>query len=199
MIIYIEGVDGSGKTTLADKIAKMCEKEKIEYDRYAERAISTKPDSVNRITFEELVKKFEFMANDYVLHILDRGPISDCIYRMFDEYEPVGKLQDYISLFEKCKGNLIIIYARTKKAEEMMHKRGDDNPVAIALHRELSKSYDLVMGVINNYLTSQIILFDFSKRNATNYIVECSKSYAKHTQWYNKGKKSIEKLNKEVK
>lgn len=189
MIIYIEGVDGSGKTTLADKIAKMCKKEKFVYERYAERNISTKPDAVNRITFEELVEKFEFMANDKVLHILDRGPISDCIYRMFDDYEPVGKLQDYISLFDRCKNKLMIVYARTKKAEEMMRKRGDDNPVAISHHKELSKAYDLVMGIVNTYLNNKIIPYDFSKRNATSYIVECTKSLM-----YNKSK-----ANKEVK
>lgn len=176
MIIYIEGVDGSGKSTLADKIAKMCKKEKFVYERYAERNISTKPDAINRITFEELVKKFEFMANDSVLHILDRGPISDCIYRMFDEYEPVGKLQDYISLFDGCKNKLMIVYARTKKAEEMMHKRGDDNPVAISRHKELSKAYDLVMGIVNTYLNNKVIPYDFSKRNAASYVVECVKS-----------------------
>lgn len=176
MIVYIEGVDGSGKSTLADKIAKMCEKEKFIYNRYAERDISTKPDVLNRITFEELVNKFNQMANDGVLHIMDRGPISDCIYRMFDNYEPVGKLEDYIALFDGCKNKLLIIYARTKKAEEMMRKRGDDNPVAISRHKELSKAYDLVMGIVNTYLTNKIIPFDFSKRNSTSYIVDCVKS-----------------------
>lgn len=176
MIIYIEGVDGSGKSTLADKIAKMCKKEKIEYDRYAERSISTKPDSLNRITFDELVIKFNQMANDKVLHILDRGPLSDCIYRMFDDYEPVGKLADYISLFEGCKNKLMIVFARTKKAEELMLKRGDDNPVAISHHKELSKAYDLIMGIVNTYLTNKVILYDFSKRNSTSYVVDCVKS-----------------------
>lgn len=176
MIVYIEGVDGSGKSTLADKIAKMCEKEKFIYNRYAERDIPTKPLALNRMKFEELVVKFNQMANDSVLHIMDRGPISDCIYRMFDNYEPVGKLEDYIAMFDGCKNNLMIVYARTKKAEEMMRKRGDDNPIAMSRHKELSKAYDLIMGIVNTYLNKKIIPFDFSKRNATNFIIDCTKS-----------------------
>lgn len=168
MIIYLEGPDGSGKSTLANSIYKVCLEENIDVERFAERNISTHPLKPDRISFDRLIDELTYMAEDNMVHILDRGPISDCIYRMFDNFDPVGKLEDYIKLFKKFvdKNQLILIYARTKAAEKAMKERGDENPIALNRHKELSKAYDLIMGVISYSINSDMLIYDFTVDNA---------------------------------
>lgn len=167
MIIYLEGPDGSGKTTLANAIAKFCDSKDFVYERDAEKRISTHPTRPDRVDKATLFDRLEEMLADGVVHILDRGPISDSIYRMFDDYKPVAKLEDYLKLFKQYRNNIIIVYTRTEHAEEAMLARGDDNPVAIRHHKELTKAYDLLMGIIKYNLPTRCRKFDYTVENAT--------------------------------
>ena len=45
--------------------------------------------------------------------------------------------------------------------------RGDDNPVAIRNHKELTKAYDLLMGIIKYNLPTRCRKFDYTVENAT--------------------------------
>lgn len=174
MIIYLEGPDGSGKTTLANKIAKLCEEQEVQIVPNGETLISTHPNRPDRITKENLFASLDDMAKSNTVYILDRGPISDSIYRMFDNYEPVCKLEDIAKSFAQYLVNkqAIIIYTRSDKAEEAMLARGDDNPVALRRHKELTKAYDLIMGVLNMTLRNTIMRFDFSKPSDTEDILQ---------------------------
>lgn len=164
MIIYLEGPDGSGKSTLADKIVGLCKELNIECIRNAEATISTHPARPNRVTKKQLFEQLEFMANEPRLFILDRGPISDSIYRMFDNYDPVCKLEDYAKLFRKFidSQQMLIIYTRTNNAEKAMLERGDDNPVSLKRHKELTKAYDMIMGCLNYSLNNVIWRYDYT-------------------------------------
>lgn len=167
MIIYLEGPDGSGKSTLADNIAKMCQEKGYEFDRFAEKNISTHPQRPDRIDKEHMLDELRYMANTDIVHILDRGPISDNIYRMFDNFEPVAKLEDYVKLFKEGGDKVMIIYTRTENAEKAMLERGDDNPVALRRHKELTKAYDAVMGILNCAINFKLIKFDYMEEGAT--------------------------------
>ena len=175
MIIYLEGPDGSGKSTLADRIAELCEEQHIPCDRFSEQQISTNPTKPYRVDKETLFSRLEAMSASEIIHILDRGPISDNIYRMFDNYEALGKLEDYVKLFKSFNKNILIIYCRTNKAEEAMLTRGDDNPIAINKHKELTKAYDLVMGLIKYNLPNNIIKYDFTLPNEIEHILNIIK------------------------
>lgn len=184
MIIYLDGPDGSGKSTLANEIARICKEEGYSFDRFAERNIATNPRGNYRIDAEHLFDELKYMAKDNTIHILDRGPISDNLYRMFDNYEPVAKLEDYLKLFKEFNKNkqMILIYTRTDAAEKAMLERGDDNPIAINRHKELSKAYDLIMGVINFNLNGKMILFDYTLPNATDKLLNKVKETLKENK-----------------
>lgn len=173
MIVYIEGVDGSGKSTLANKIANMCKKLGYKYDRYAESKISTNPTKSDRVNEDYLFEELRRMANDNsTIYILDRGPISDNIYRIFDNYKPVATLEELAKALNSYGNKIIIIYAKTGIAERAMITRGDDNPVALKHHKELSKVYDITMKLLNLILCNKIVNFNYTKRKSKKTILD---------------------------
>ena len=151
MIVYVEGVDGSGKTTLINNLAKKLIDLGYNVEVNAENFIPTRPNNGWRIEEDEMYSTLYGMLESDRIFFLDRGPISDIVYRVFDDYEPVttyNKIRKWI----KLHNNIMVIYCRTDKAKENMIKRGDDNPVSLARHNEISKVYDLVMENIPHYI-----------------------------------------------
>lgn len=165
MIIYLEGVDGTGKSTLV----RMLEDSLSEFgkvDAKANERIPTYPTRPNRVNQTKLFKELKAMARDNVIHIIDRGPISDIIYRVFDDYDPVttlDKVEEFIKLYNN---RILTIYCRNSNAKRNMLERGDDNPIAIAKHDELSKSFDIVMNILFNNLSCNCAIYDFNDRNS---------------------------------
>lgn len=88
-------------------------------------------------------------------------------------------MPDYIKLFKEFvdKNQMLIIYTRTMKAEEAMKARGDDNPVALNRHKELTKAYDLIMGLINMNLKNHCWRFDYTLPNATEEILKIVENF----------------------
>lgn len=164
MIIYLEGPDGSGKSTAATNIAKRLVGLGYQVDRFAERNISTHPTRPYRIDDFHLFDELEYMEKDDTIHILDRGPLSDIVYRVFDDYKPVANFTQYLSFFSHHEA--IIIYCKTDNAEQAMNERGDDNPVALQRHKELTKVYDIVMAAIATVSVTPGLVYDYT-RNTT--------------------------------
>ena len=173
MIIYLEGVDGSGKTTLAKTIQKICKNLKIPCDIQAERFICTKPNCENRVNPEELIELFRRMQEERSkVYVLDRGPISDIVYRIFDDYDPVIDLDSFIELInEGSHDNTMLIYCKNVDAYNNMIARGDDNQVAITKHKELSKLYDLVIDIFYPRISCSYIKYDYNSYNAQDKIM----------------------------
>lgn len=167
MIVYIEGVDGSGKTILTNNIGIHCRKLGYECDTTAECTISTNPKSLYRVNNTYLFTILKNMANDNAtIYILDRGPISDIIYRIFDNYKPIATLEQCVKAFKDYGNKIIIIHAKTASAEKAMMRRGDDNSTALEHHKELSKIYDNIMNLLNYILCGKIVKFDWTKRKS---------------------------------
>lgn len=152
MIIQVEGVDGSGKSSLVKHLGEFFDKlndgldQPFNYNLEAEKLIPTKPGAP-RIDSIQLHEVLDAMAeDDTTVFVLDRGPFSDIIYRLFDDYMPVTTIGTLAKRFDKwTKQNKgIVIYCTTRKAEENMLKRGDDNEVSIKNHKLLSKIYDML-------------------------------------------------------
>ena len=152
MIIYIEGVDGSGKTTLARALAKRLETlsklNGIKVEPDGETMISTKPWQEDRITADALVDNLLKMSKDTTtVYIVDRGPLSDIIYRTFDDgkYSPVLNLEQFLYVWLANSRGFIVVHCDSALSEELMHERGDDNEVSIKEHRKLRYLFQQIM------------------------------------------------------
>ena len=150
MIIYFEGPDGSGKSTLLNTIYNDLINKGYKVDPQANRFIPTHPKAEYRVSERQLFRQLKRMSeDDSKVYLIDRGPISDIIYRVFDDYKPVTTPARVASFISAHMFNTVTIYCRTDLAEQKMLERGDDNPIAIQRHKEITKLYDLFMnGVI---------------------------------------------------
>lgn len=158
MIIYIEGVDGSGKTTLLNMLAEKIDPIKIirgiELIKDANKFIPTLPTVKDRVSSHDLVKEIKRMASDdTTIYLVDRGPISDIIYRTFDEYKPVIDLDDIIKLLKPLidDDRVLVLFCDSDKAYSKMLDRGDNNKIAITHHKQLRYLFNNIMPLFSNY------------------------------------------------
>lgn len=151
MLIYVEGVDGSGKTRLVKKLAKDFRKMGYRVDDKAELRVITHPKG-NRVSESVLYKELELMMRDKsTLFIMDRGPLTDIIYRLVDQEKSVTELGKFLTWASDLADVLNIIYCRTSNAKELMLQRGDDNPYAVKYHDILLRAYEMVMPLLSIY------------------------------------------------
>lgn len=162
MIIYLEGPDGSGKSTLSDAITD----ELITRDmpvmqiKDGNCGVDTHPKSPFRNTPDQLISAFAQLAYSDMIYVLDRGPISDVIYRCYDEYEPVISVDKVVNLLSLLKNKVKVIFCDNDIAEQKMLERGDDNPIAIAKHKEITNNYRSIMYFIEHEV------FDYTRTTA---------------------------------
>lgn len=148
MIIYFEGPDGAGKSTLIDAVEKELTKNTM-YDVYkhAEQLMPTHPKDKNRMEGVDVIYRlFQYANDNCCVYLIDRGLISDWVYRLFDNYKPVCNIKTILNVLSEIvdNGNGIIVYCNSALAEQKMLERGDDNPIALQRHKEISHAFDLV-------------------------------------------------------
>lgn len=168
MIIYLEGPDGSGKSTLSDAITNELIKRDLPVIQTKDGKcdIDTHPRSQYRNTAPQLIMNFVDMAYKDAIYVLDRGPVSDVVYRQFDEYEPVINSGQLYCLLNMTVDKVYVVYCRTDVAEEKMLERGDDNPIAIKKHKEIAKAYDELM---SNMFGLPYNIFDYTDQTAEDF------------------------------
>lgn len=169
MLINLEGPDGSGKTTLSDAITAELIREDLPViqTKDGKCKVDTHPKSRYRNKPTDLISAMTDMAYSDNIFVLDRGPISDVVYRNFDDYEPVITERQVYDLLFLLKRQIIIVYCRTDIAEQKMLERGDDNLIAIVKHKEITKKYDYILSYIIN--RCQVLRFDYSKETAEDF------------------------------
>lgn len=162
MIIYLEGPDGSGKSTLSDVITEELMNRDLLFiqtkDGYCN--VDTHPRSKYRNTPQQLIDAFVDMAYKEAIFVLDRGPISDVIYRHFDDYKPVLNEHQVVDLLSLLKDKVKVIFCNNDIAEQKMLERGDDNPIAIEKHKDITNCYRQYMKSIRHEM------FDYTKTTA---------------------------------
>ena len=156
MIIYIEGVDGSGKTTLVNRLIERIEAlsdlKKTTLVADANRLIPTHPAKKNRVTKYQLINELQRMANESkTIYILDRGPISDIIYRTFDEHSQVISMYELLQVLMMLKDSMLIVHCDSDKAYDKMIERGDNNSIAMTRHKELQYLFRQIMPLFHSF------------------------------------------------
>lgn len=173
MIIYLEGVDGSGKTRLANYLYENINKVRFKIEPHGELNINTKPGEY-RLPKRVLLDELNYMAyDDDTIYIVDRGPLSDIIYRAFDKIEPVISLTEMLDWCKSLRfsGRLEIIHCSADKSKEDMLARGDDNPVALSFHDEINYLYDQLMPLFTN------LTYNWKKDNTQKLLERVSRQF----------------------
>ena len=178
MIIYFEGPDGSGKSTLLNTIYNDLVNKGYKVDPQANRFIPTHPKAEKRVSERQLYRALKKMAtDDSTVYLVDRGPISDIVYRVFDDYKPVTTPRKIMQFMQEYFTKILTFYCRTDLAEKKMLERGDDNPVALKRHKELTRLYDTIMDCFDEVLSAPIIKFDYSKKNSFRRVMKWVKTF----------------------
>lgn len=164
MLIMFEGADGTGKSSFINRLTRdLIDKYYIIMD--AEHWLDTYPNSADRLDKRQLIKNIVNLAKDKDrIFLADRGPISDIVYRLFDDYKSVLTMNEMIGLLDTLKRNLFVVYAHTTEAEKRMLERGDNNDIAVHNHKQICKAYDIVMTALKLLFPNNIIDYDFASR-----------------------------------
>ena len=137
MLIFVEGPDGSGKTTLCKELIKCG----------AADILVTVPRGVkNQSEFYELIRHCKHRV------VFDRCFISDVVYRLWDNCKPDDMtLEDMLYVLNH--GNSCIIFCDTNTAFDDAQSRGEN----FITDR---KNHDIIS---NNYRTLQMMFRKFTK------------------------------------
>lgn len=150
MIVFFEGADGSGKTTLLNIISNRLTLQNYTVDNYGNKAIPTHPAAKDRVNEKQLFKALKKMAVSKVVYLVDRGPISDFIYRVFDDNKCVTTMTKFINFLKEYNKQIFIVYCDSNESYNKMLERGEDNPTALNKHQELRKVYNMFMFFLFN-------------------------------------------------
>ena len=147
MIVYIEGVDGSGKSTFATAITEHLQSKGFDVVPKGEKSMVTHPWRFDRVTKTELSFRLNQCLTSPQIYIVDRGELSDIIYRIFDfeKYSALMTLNDYYDLYQLYANRYIIVHCDSIRSEELMLARGEDNPVSITEHQKLRYVFNMIM------------------------------------------------------
>lgn len=106
MIIFVEGPDGSGKSTLIHQLS----------ERYMTARIPKAAENAKLWS-----KMCNACRSDNVL--FDRSPLTECVYRTFDGSDRKFNITDVIAWLKRGK----IVYCSTDTSYEDSVNRGEDN------------------------------------------------------------------------
>ena len=147
MIVYIEGVDGSGKSTFAKAITKHLQEQGFDVVPKAEKFMVTHPWRLDRVNKDKLLFELNRCLNSGAIYIVDRGELSDIIYRVFDneKYSALMPLNEYYLHFREYSTEYIMVHCDSIRSEELMLARGEDNPISITEHQRLRYLFNMIM------------------------------------------------------
>lgn len=146
MIIFVEGVDGSGKTTLVNTLEKSGYKKMDAIDRTLQGQYWE---------WNCLKDKVKFSRKPA---IVDRSFISELVYRLFDDDVPTIDLQSISFLLEN---DVKIIYCKNKNSYSNAISRGEYKITDKDIHKKIENAYDVVMSIIEKFTRCPIFKYDF--------------------------------------
>ena len=154
MLILVEGADGSGKSYLVSEL-------------YKEGFAIQKVKWHQNFDFN---KAAAYCWYDGINLVEDRSPITDIVYRIFDEQKPdrTENIDDVLE-WVRCFG-VKIIYCKTKTSYTDSINRGEENITSFQDHCEISKIYDIVMAIIKRDYPSAVLEYDHSKQNVNDVL-----------------------------
>lgn len=152
MLIFVEGPDGSGKSTLVKQLLDC-------------GAVSYQT-SVDRLS--NIVQEYKWYSLSNLNIVFDRSFITEIVYRIED-----GKTTNSFDLFKLMsilRGKCKIIYCNNNFAFQDAMERGEDNITYEYRHKRLSSIYDDLYYIFENYSNVPIMYYDWRNNNLQDVI-----------------------------
>lgn len=124
MTIFVEGPDGSGKTTLIKQLS----------NRYSNVSISRMEE--DSLLWSKLINFAKSLPNKFIL--VDRSPLTEYVYRAEDRNESKFPYSSVVKWLRQGK----IIYCNNNDSFENAIRRGEDNITVKSRHDKIRQFYD---------------------------------------------------------
>ena len=148
-MIIIEGIDGTGKTTLAEELTK------LGYEKY-------------HLSYEEKSEEgyLRILQKDTHSLVLDRSFISELVYgpilRNFSRIN-CKQTKNIISQYQKATTRIIYLKSSKESLQERRKKDAEDIEMINKYYEALDSRYDRVIKIMRQYYP--VIEIDTSKHN----------------------------------
>lgn len=150
MIVLIEGVDGSGKTTLCNQ---------LRFEGYV---------PLNIEQDDEQYIKYIIRANEGQIYICDRSFLSDLIYRLEDGKKRQG--MDLSSMLEILNRNTKVIFCHSPTAYLDSMKRGEDNITSKPRNDAINHLYNIVYRMLKIFTNVPIMDYNWKSDELSSVI-----------------------------
>lgn len=150
MIVWIEGVDGAGKTTL-------CQTLRDTYGYSVVNGIARQSDKIKEHNYwRQLICKLQDTGTVW---IMDRSPITELVYRLVDT-DPSYMSGDLLK--ELCLCNRCVLCTK-ETAFKDAQTRGEDNITNYQLHSKLTHLYPVITDFLHRHFGLPVIEYDHTK------------------------------------
>lgn len=150
MIVLIEGVDGSGKTTLCNQ---------LRFEGYT--PLSIQQDDVQYFNYKRY-------ASEKHVYICDRSFLSDLVYRLED-----GKERQGMSLglmLDILKNGVKVIFCHSDTAYIDSMKRGENNITSKCRNDGIDNLYNILYRMLKIFTDVPVIDYNWRKDNLSDVI-----------------------------
>lgn len=152
MIVIVEGVDGSGKTTLCKQLLS------AGYDQAV----------INGGVFE--YSKYKSLKSNYKsdVVIMDRSFITDMVYRSLDCKTRRGmSLYEIVSI---CKDDIKIVHCKSDTSFEDSMLRGENNITTKEQNSKIDCTYDIITSMFKIFTNVEVMVYNWKTQNVDDVI-----------------------------
>lgn len=151
MLVILEGVDGSGKTTLCNQLKEKGFTVELPIDRLEQFPYS----------------KWFQLSQKRDITIVDRSFITELVYRTIDG-KPVGKmtLKEMCDVLRFCK----VILCETDSAFEDSMLRGEDNITNEKISKQIQRTYQIITTMLSKFTSVKTFTYDWKHQTVDEVI-----------------------------
>lgn len=145
MIVFVEGNEGTGKTTLIDELFKTL-------------PVMSAKCSMN---FGNPFDLYYTLSNNKNIYLFDRGFITDIVYRRLDGNKGKMTLSEIGELCKTQEDNIKIIFCWNYNSFKRSMERGEDNITNEENHNLITKEFESVKNIIKCFTNIKYFDYDY--------------------------------------